>query len=120
MKENHARESDTIGRLDSKGHHQSWVEGMRAMQDETSQVERNTPSDQGESQNISLNTVRWFVWAAACGYLAFAFYQLYANDEIRLHTLHSTTRILQTIARLCGMWALEFEQAYNDFVNTLH
>jgi hypothetical protein len=46
--------------------------------------------------------------------------RMWDTDEIRLHFLHAMVQILQAFARVIGLWALEFEKAYNDYADTLH
>ena len=46
--------------------------------------------------------------------------RMWDEDEIRLQLLNTLMRILQTIARTFGGWALACEKAYNDYANTLH
>jgi len=45
---------------------------------------------------------------------------MWDTDEIRLHVLQAIVQILQAFARVIGLWALEFEKAYNDYADTLH
>lgn len=46
--------------------------------------------------------------------------RMWDEDEIRLHILAALTRIFQALARTFGLWALQTEQAYNEYVSILH
>jgi len=89
---------------------------------EAAENEPGAHQPEREDSDFSFNTkaVRRLLGAAACVYLIFLFYGLWQYDEVKLHTLHSITRMLQTSARVLGLWALEFENAYNEYVDALH
>jgi hypothetical protein len=42
------------------------------------------------------------------------------DDELQLHVLHGTIRVLHSMARFFGTAALNAENTYNDYVETLH
>lgn len=46
--------------------------------------------------------------------------RMWDEDEIKLHMLDFIIRVLQSVARLCGGWAIQCENAYNEHVNALH
>lgn len=87
------------------------------MQGSTGQNESLSSEDAREDQNT---LVEPFLWTLQFITVTYLFYRMWTDDEIRLHVLHAITRILQTLARVLGGWALEFEQAYNEYVKSLH
>jgi hypothetical protein len=107
-------------RLGSRQDDETRDERMCAMQDETGSDEPMAPENEREDQDSSLHSLIWFIRLAAIGYLALTFYYLLNEPEVRLHTLYSMLRISRAIARTAGAWALEIEQSYNEYVNTLH
>jgi heme/copper-type cytochrome/quinol oxidase subunit 4 len=52
--------------------------------------------------------------------VAMVFAHMWEEEEFRLHILNTIIKLLQTIARVFGSWALECERAYNEYLNTLH
>jgi hypothetical protein len=50
----------------------------------------------------------------------FVFARIWEEEEFRLQILNTIIKLLQTIARVFGSWALECERAYNEYVNALH
>jgi hypothetical protein len=110
----------TTRRLGSGTDKETGDDGMHSMQGAAAENERVSSEDAGESKNYSATTLVWIVRFAIIVYLALMWYRLLEDEEFRLHWLHAMTRLSQSLARLFGLWALNFEQAYNDFVATLH
>lgn len=81
---------------------------MRTMQGEAGENESLGQEDEGTYPDSIIETILRFIgWAAV-------------TDTLNLHVLHSFMRICQALARLFGSWALEFEYAYNQYVDSLH
>lgn len=118
------KENDACRRLGSQNHYEPGDEIMYSMPEETGGAEPSTYDDQGESQRF-LRNYTTAVAALATTYVALVVIfiivsRMWDEDEIRLHVLNTMMRILQTIARICGGWALACEKAYNDYANALH
>lgn len=90
------------------------------MQDSASENERMALANEREEKDVAVATFIRLLGFALIFTVAFSMYRIWDDDELRLHWLHAVMRILQEIARVVGMWALEFEQAYNEFANSLH
>lgn len=74
------------------------------------------PTIQRENQDYLIWIARFLIAA----WLTIILWQLYENEGLRLHVLHGTTKALQSSARFLGGWALLTENAYNEYVGTLH
>lgn len=82
--------------------------------------EHNAPKPEPEVEVTPGELFVWFLRFATVGYTIGFLSRLWADDEIRLHVLHASVRVLQTTARIVGGWALKTEKSYNEYVNTLH
>lgn len=90
------------------------------MQGEAGEIESGTSTSEGKYQNLPVEAAIWLVRFAAVVYLISLTSVLWNDDEVRLHMLHLLMRIFQTLARTFGLWALQLENAYNDYVSILH
>lgn len=91
---------------------------MCSMPEETGDVE-STPCD-SEREDQKLLYLDAALWTIGFSTVAFIGIRVWDSDEVRLHVLHAIVQILQTFARVLGLWALEFERAYNDYADSLH
>lgn len=82
--------------------------------------EPNAHQDEQPDTKLSPQLLIWAIRFLTIAYLATVMYNLLSEDEIRLHLLHGTVRLLQSLARLFGGWALLVENHYNEYVGTLH
>jgi len=114
------KEEDASRRLGSGQDNETRYERMYSVQGEAGEDESVSPEDEGTYPYLSLQPLIWFIRLAAITYLALLVYNLWYDDEIRLHVLHATIRVMRAIARTAGEWALECEQSYNEYVDTLH
>lgn len=86
------------------------------------------PGSPGENEHITPEFVDQdrrtaetvFFWCVVAGWVVFTIRRVMNEDEIQLHTLHLSIRMLQSIARTVGRWGLNAEKSYNDMVNVLH
>lgn len=94
------------------------------MPEEAGGNESISPEREGEDQGFLLHNTTIIATFASVFFATFVISiivsRMWDEDEIKLNVLHMLVRVLQAIARLCGGWALEFEQIYNDHVNALH
>jgi uncharacterized membrane protein YqjE len=89
------------------------------MSEETGNAESIARHSEREGQKLLLYHAA--IWSF--GFTVFVILianRMWDTDEIRLHILHTIVQILQAFARIIGLWALEFEKAYNDYADTLH
>lgn len=119
-KENHA-----VRRLGCTNHTESRDEIMCSMPEKASGDESSAYDDEAEDSRFLLRNSTTIVGAFAASYFAFVIIYLlmtrmWNEDEIRLHLLSALTRIFQALARTFGLWALECENAYNEYVSILH
>jgi hypothetical protein len=79
------------------------------------------PADQRQDKVfLSKSTPAWLLGVSTVGVLSYAMFSMWDDEEIRLHVLHTLVKLLQAVARVIGMWAIEFERAYNEAVDVLH
>ena len=87
------------------------------------------PEETGDTESVSYNSERSdqklllyeaAVWTLGFATVTFIGLRVWDSDEVRLHVLHAIIQILQAFARVLGLWALEFEKAYNDYADSLH
>lgn len=90
------------------------------MQGPTGEAEPIPPEPERTFEDIYIEAAIWIVRLGAIIYLLSLFTVLLNDDEVRLHILHSMMRIFQTLARTFGSWALQTENAYNEYVSILH
>lgn len=117
-------ENNASGRLDSASYYKSGDEIMCSMSEEAGDIEPDASNSSDEDQGI-LHNYSTAIAALAATYFAVIVVviivsRMWDEDEIRLHILNALMRVLQTIARISGGWALACEKAYNDYANTLH
>lgn len=97
---------------------------MYSVPEETGSDEPDACNSETEAQRLLRNysaAIATFAAAyVATIIIAIIVSRMWNEDEIRLHILDALIRILQTIARFCGGWALACEKAYGDYVNALH
>jgi len=113
-------EDNVVRRLDSGQDNEAGNDRVYSLQGPTGENESVSPEDEGKGKDTPVHALRWFIWAAACGYLAILFYQLYQDELVRMQMLHSGIRVMRAIARSAGSCALEWEASYNDYISTLH
>ena len=87
------------------------------------------PKETGDTEPVSYDSedkdsrLLYFdaaLWTLGLATVTFIGLRMWDSDEIRLHILHGMVQILQALARVIGLWAIEFEKAYNDYADTLH
>ena len=87
------------------------------------------PKETGDTEPVSYDSERedqrvllYYASLWTFGFITITYIglKMWDTDEIRLHLLHAMVQILQAFARVIGLWALEFEKAYNDYADTLH
>jgi hypothetical protein len=88
------------------------------MPEETGESEPITDNCNTEDQRLLYYDAA--LWTLGFATITFIGLRMWDTDEIRLHVLHAIVQILQAFARVIGLWALEFEKAYNDYADTLH
>lgn len=118
-KENHASR-----RLGSESYYKPGNEIMYPMPEKTVGNESSTYNSEEEDQRF-LSRHSTLVGSIAAAYFAtiiiyLLMSRMWNEDEIRLHLLSALTRIFQALARTFGLWALECENAYNEYVSILH
>jgi uncharacterized membrane protein YqjE len=90
------------------------------MQSSSGEIEPVSSTSEGKLQDLYVEAAIWLIRLGAIIYLLSLVTVLMNDDELRLYILHALTRIFQTLARTFGLWALELEQSYNEYVSTLH
>jgi len=114
-------EDNNVARgLGSRQDNKTGDDRMYSLQGETGSNEPVASQDEREGQDSAINNIKWFVWIAACGYLAILFYQLWQDELVYMQTLNTGVKIMRAIARNAGACALKWEASYNEYVNTLH
>ena len=119
------KENDNVARrLGSPNHYESGDKIMYSMPESASGNEPISSNEEEQDKGFLLRQ------APAIATLSAAFFasiivsiiisRMWDEDEIKLHLLDILIRFLQSIARLCGGWAIECEKTYNDYVNALH
>ena len=111
-------------RLGSESDNLDGSETMYSVPTEAGKTESTSPEHQGESEGLLYN------YTATIATLSAAFLgtiivsiivsRMWDEDEIKLHVLDALIKLLQGIARLCGGWALQCENTYNEYVKALH
>lgn len=86
----------------------------------SSEDESVPPNMEREDQISSGELFVWIVRLATVGYTVGFMARLWSDDEIRLHMMHASIRLCQSVARVFGHWALQTEKLYNEYVNSLH
>lgn len=121
---NNERNDNVVGRLGSQNHYQSGDENMYSLPEETGRNESSAYSNEGEDQELlpsySATIAAFTATFFATIIISIIISRMWDEDEIKLHVLNALIRVLQSIARLCGGWALQCEQLYNNHVNALH
>ena len=82
--------------------------------------EPDAHQDQPADTKLSPQLLIWTIRLLAVAYIATILFQLSQEDEIPLHLLQGTIKVLQAMARILGGWALTVEAHYNEYVSTLH
>lgn len=94
------------------------------MSNEAGQIEQPAPDSSTESKELPIRYATAITGFASlvlgCFVVGILVAQMFDEDQIRLHVLDTLVKILQAIARLAGGWAIECENAYNQYVNVLH
>lgn len=98
---------------------------MHSLQGEASENERVPSGMDGSTVVFQREVVRfdWWKWTVRLGVTAYfvgVFYELWQEQEFRLHCLNVTRIMLQQSARQLGEWGLKVEKHYGDYVSTLH
>lgn len=118
------KESYVTRRLGRTNYTEHGDEIMCSMPKETSGDESSTHDSEAEDQGFlhRNSTVVGIIGTAyiftVIIYLVMS--RMWDQDEIKLHFLDAMVKICQALARTFGLWALEFENAYNEYVNILH
>ena len=118
-KENHASR-----RLGCASHTESGDEIVRYMSETTGSNEPNAYDSGTETQGFLyrhpavVGTIATSYIATVIIYLLMT--RMWNEDEIKLHILSTLTRLFQALARTFGLWALQTENAYNEYVSILH
>lgn len=88
---------------------------------EASGNESNPPEPREEDQRMVAGSILRSVWTLTILLVVWGMWIMMLNDdEIQLHVLNFTVKLLQTVARVIGAWAIVVEDHYNDVVNSLH
>lgn len=114
------QEDRNVGRLDCRGYQEDWSQTLYPLSGTPGTDESVSPELHREVEVTPGELFIWFVRVAAIGYFGLVLYRLWEDTEIRLHFLHSLTRLLQNTARVIGVWGLQTEQLYGEFVDSLH
>jgi hypothetical protein len=119
------KENDNVvGRLGSSNHYELGSEIMCSMPEEAAGNESNTCNGEAEDQEFLRNYTATIATLSATFFatiiISVIVTQMWNEDEIKLHVLDALIKILQTMARLFGGWALECERTYNDYASALH
>lgn len=97
---------------------------MRSVSTEAGKDEPGTRQREGTNEEVlpSYAVVIGVLGTALIGTIivCLVISRMWNEDEIKLHVLSSTIKLLQGIARVSGSWALECENTYNKHVNALH
>ena len=112
--------NDVIRRLGGRNNEEDWSQTVYPLPGTPGEDEYNAPRSQPENEINPGELFSWFIRFATIGYLAGIAARLLSDDEIRLHLMHFSIRMLQATARIVGWWALKTEKQYNEYVNTLH
>ena len=117
-------EYNAVWRLGSRTDEECWSERMRSMPEEAGQNESGAHQSEGDGEEIFPHyaTVFATLGAAFVGtfIVSLIVSRMWDEDEIKLHILDALIKMFQAIARITGSWAIECENAYNEYVNALH
>lgn len=119
------KENDNaVRRLGSQSNQECGDETMCSMPETTGENEPGASESEAKGQGFLFrqsSTIAAFTAAFVGAFVvSIIISQMWKEDEIKLHVLNSLVKLLQSIARLCGQWALDCENAYNEYVNALH
>lgn len=112
--------TDVAWRFDSRSDEEDWSQVLYSVSGPSGEDEYSPPEHKQEDQGLSGEAVTWIIRIGTVGYFAFFVGRIITDEEIRLHMMHFSIRMLQSAARLLGGWALKTEKSYNEYVNTLH
>lgn len=84
---------------------------------ESSREAESVPS---EGQRILVFNATWIIWFAVLAYIGFVVWLLLQEEDYKLNFLHTSIRILHSIAHSTGWAALALEQRYNEHIELLH
>lgn len=87
------------------------------MQGEASETEPDGQERAGQIADTYYNFVIAFVWTLVLGWVIL---RLLSEDEVRMHILHRTVKVLHKLTSTLGVMALMAEKEYNDIVSTMH
>lgn len=93
---------------------------MYSMQGSTGENEPVSSEDEGTTKDFVVEPFLWALQFFTVSYLVYTMFSMLSEDEVRLRILHAITKVLQGLARIIGSWALEFENSYNEYVDSLH
>lgn len=119
------KENHVARRLGCPNHTELGDEIMCSMSEEASSDEPGTYDIEAETKGLLLRNSATIFGSIAATYFAFIIIyilmtRMWNEDEIKLNILAMLTRIFQALARTFGFWALQTEQAYNEYVSILH
>lgn len=86
------------------------------MQMQAGEIEPDPPKPTLHLESYYEWAIRIFVLA----YIGGMCWALLKDEQLRIHVLHKTIKVLHFVATAIGVWALQAEQAYNDTVSNLH
>lgn len=87
------------------------------MQGEASETEPDGQERAGQIADAYYNFVIAFVWTLVLGWVIL---RLLSEDEVRMHILNRTVKVLHKLTSTLGVMALMAEKEYNDIVSTMH
>src|SRR5215469_4764518 len=102
-------------RYDCPGNTEAGYSFVHSLQSPSGENEPTTSETESTSPTVSPEIWFWIIRLAAIGYVTGLLIQLWQEDEVRLHLLHGSIKLLQASARLFGGWALHIEHLYNQY-----